>query len=247
MPRICRIILFLIFPIAHFSKAQENEISSKYTINVFSNLVVNKSLSNLTYRRANTQYPYRYTRDASTPLCFGLSAGLEGTKRLGDTWNWLLALNYELTHSVLVAIIANGQRTGAMASYKADTGYITINRQVQAVGINSGFLAEIGPRFHLSLVLGINEIIRRRDLLNGYEKQYSSSSISTATVNEITYNNEKRVDRAESEEFVLYGRVRVGYKVFPYLSVTASYTQSFNYVAPWLMLGVQYYPFQKFR
>jgi hypothetical protein len=128
----------------------------------------------------------------------------------------------------------------------------TISRQVQFVNLNGGFLFNITKRLKLAAILSVAMYITK-DITNGYYVDDIPSRItsttppytfSPASYDSTVYKNTKTVYKPGLEASVKF---RVSYDVTKYLSVFVSRNLGVSYHAPWWMLGLQFYPFKKFR
>ncbi|HXD94568.1 MAG TPA: hypothetical protein VNX01_15285 [Bacteroidia bacterium] len=219
-------------------------------INFQGALIANNSFSNFSKgQSSNNSSDFGFTSNNSKPICFGFNAGVEFVFGERPRFKQLLSITYDLTNSLY-----NDYRVALQAYRGADwqTWHETISRQVQFVNLNGGFLFNITKKLKLATMFSI-AMYTTRDITNGYYVDnfparptgngptYNILPASSDTTN---YNNSKTIYKPAIE---VSFKLRASYDITKYISVFAQRNFGVSYIAPWWMLGLQFYPFKNFR
>jgi hypothetical protein len=249
-------------------------------LNIDAALIANNGLSNLTNAERNAQnqnngYNYQnsdvYSAIKSTPVCFGLSAGIEFLLGKNDRFKHLVAFNYDLTNSYFNEIYSSSYRQLSGGSYS--DGNINTNRQVQFLGVNYGVLIKLSKHFNFAAIACYSYMLKNQNIINGYhEEGYAyggGGQLFGSGYEKVEINNEKtklKTDtgvvsikfrlgydfKIKSQHFAIYALRNFAITNFYVTNnnqtyAKTAYTQNYPYKAPWWMIGVQFYPFKNAR
>lgn len=237
---------FLFFTSLSF-KAQDTLNNNKTWLrfNVQGSFIANTSFSNL-------EFPYlypekagndlNYTKNPDKPICFGFNIGFEFLIGRRDKFKQIVGSTYDLTNSSYTNYFSyTGWHTTP-----SEKQHLDINRQVQFFNVNYGCLFGITSKLKISAIASLAFCTITKDIANGYLVESSPSVMGNPSYYDSTlYRNSKTTDSGLN--FIGALKLRASYDINKYISVFVLRNLGFNYKAPWWMLGVQYYPFKKWR
>ncbi|MEO8759846.1 MAG: hypothetical protein ABI388_02295 [Bacteroidia bacterium] len=240
---------FLFFTPLSF-KAQDTLPNNKTWLhfNLQGSFIANKSLSNLNFKFLYPESAGQnsgYTKNSNTPVCYGFNAGLEFL--LGhDTIKHIISLSYDLTNSNFNNYTLND---GIPTHTQSQKWHENIRRQVQFISINYGISFNIIKKLKFAPIACLNYMYKRTDITNGYYVESLFPRLGNpGYYDSTTFHNSKVSSIGNSNGgFVLSLKLRLSYDVTKYLSIYVARNFGLSYIAPWWMLGVQYYPFKKWR
>lgn len=218
--------------------------------NIQGALIANNSFSNL-YQPSDDDYPTP-TKNSSKPVCFGFNAGAEFLLGRGKIVKHIISFTYDLTNS---NFNVNDYIAHPVTIYNpspfSETWHENISRQVQFINLNYGLLFRISKRIKLATIVSFFASIGRNTITNGY-LAYAPIGNYTNSVqyDTLLYHNDKENDSGNAGGIAI--KLRASYDITKYLSVFVSRnfivtSNNNHYVAPWWMIGLQFYPFKKLR
>ncbi len=239
------LVLVVCFKIKAQSYARLDSISKLQwlRINVQSALIANNSFSNYPFPLQVDWVEYYYTKNNSKPICYGFNAGIEFLLGRKPKFKQLLSLTYDLTNSRYNYDVFLNE---AMSHTPNQTWNETISRQVQFVNLNYGFLFNLTKKLKLATIASLSFYTKYTDITNGYYVEAMGSQRGNPPFYDSTnYNNSKTVNSGLN--LIPSIKLRVSYDVTNYLSVFVLRNFGMNYKTPWWMIGLQFYPFKKYR
>ena len=245
--------IFLVLIVCFNIKAQDTlkKDTKWFRFNIQGALIANNSFSNL-YQPSDEDYPAP-SKNSSKPICFGFNAGAEFLLGRGKIVKHIVSFTYDLTNSNFKDYSVTNFPPNAYYNLPSgiQTTHLDISRQVQFINLNYGLLFSISKRIKLATIVSFFASIGRNTFTNGYTAYAPIGNYpNSAPYDSIPYHNYKENDAGYAGGIAL--KLRASYDITKYLSVFVSRnfivtSNNNHYLAPWWMVGLQFYPFKKCR
>lgn len=213
--------------------------------NSFSNLFIN----NLNYTQPSMKYnnySYKYSKNNSTPLCFGLNFGAELELGKGKFIKQIIGLNYDLTNSNYN--FNSSYLNNLPSNYFSEIKDIRIRKNAHFISLGYGILFQLPRKINLSALGCIN--------LNIYNVERQNGNVLTSN-NNVIYDtiilNNSRISNNLDTSFLSI-RVKISkdfnlvskkFGVFLQHNISLRVYHNNKYIAPWWMFGIQFNTFNK--